>query len=110
MTAQDIVGGAGLAVTVHNRGFITATNVLILVEQVDQAPITPTLTYSKTLASVAPGEMGTVTMPFPLGDYTLFAKADPFNTIAELSEGNNLAVRIVTIKRMKTYLPLIHKQ
>jgi subtilase family serine protease len=78
--------------------------------QGDQVPITPTLAYSETLPSIAPGEMGTVTMPFSPGDYTFFAKADPFNTIAELSEGNNLAVRIVTIKKKKIYLPLIQKQ
>jgi subtilase family serine protease len=110
LTAHDIVGGEGLAVAIHNRGFITATDVLVLVGQGDQVPITPTLAYSETLSSIAPGEMGTVTMPFSPGDYTFFAKADPFNTIAELSEGNNLAVRTVTIKRKRLYLPLIQKQ
>ncbi|MCP4538198.1 MAG: hypothetical protein GY832_13750 [Chloroflexi bacterium] len=110
LTADDIVGGTGVTITMHNAGFITVTDVLVAIYQ-DQIP--GSLLYGQTIPVIPPNESAVVrTAQIVSG--TLFVKADPNNVIAELNESNNLAVRVLAsspqqVPKQHIYLPLILK-
>jgi len=94
LTAEDIQAGSPLSVTVHNGGYVTATNAVV---EGRQDAITRTLLISGTVASIAPGGTGVITTTLDDGSYTLYAHADPAAAIAEIDESNNLAVRTVRV-------------
>ena len=106
VSAEDIHDSSPRTITHHNRGFITATDVLVEVRRDD---ITGTLLYSATLPALSSGAARVVTATLDPGDYTLFVQADPENAIPELDESNNLAVGIVAWP-YRCYLPLVGKE
>ncbi|RLC66276.1 MAG: hypothetical protein DRI48_05055, partial [Chloroflexi bacterium] len=112
LAATDIRGDGPVTITVHNQGFVTATDVVVAVYR---DTITATPLYSGTIGAIGPHSRGTLWLPLaggtftlllPAGDYDLFVEADPAGAIPELDESNNLAVRAVTIPT-RVYLPLV---
>jgi len=99
LTAADIVDDG--AVTVHNRGYLTATGVLV---EVRGGSLTGTVQSSQTIAALAPGESAVVPLTFTGGLF--FVRADPLNAISELDESNNLATGIFLVWH-EIYLPLV---
>ncbi len=114
LAATDIAGSGPVTITVHNQGYVTATDVVVAAYQ-DTA--TGTLVYSGTIGAIGPHSRGTLLLPYaggiltltlPAGEYDLFVEADPDNAIPEMDESNNLAVRAVVISH-HVYLPLVLK-
>jgi len=103
LTAADIQGSGPVTVTVHNGGVLTATAPLLAVRD---GSLTGTLVYSGVLGDIGPGASRTVTLTMEAGQVELWAQADPEDRIAESSEGNNLAVRVMEIPH-RVYLPLV---
>ena len=103
LTARAVKGDGPVMVTVHNVGVVTATAPVLTVRQ---DGLTGTLLYSDTLPALGPGAEGTITFTLSPGSFELWVKADPDNLIAESNEGNNLAVRKVSIP-FRIHLPLV---
>lgn len=80
--------------TVYNNGYLTATSVLI---EARLDGLTGTLVSTSTLAALAPGGSQALALSPPAGQYALFVKADPANTIAEVDESNNLTIILFEI-------------
>jgi len=103
LSAADIAGNDPVRITLHNTGFLTATDVLITVRG---GSIAGPLLDSYRLPSLAAGSAATFTPTLAPGMHTLYVQLDPEAAIAELDESNNLAVREVTL-RWHNYLPLV---
>lgn len=106
LTAADIEGSGPLTITVHNEGYVTATNVLVAMYR---GAITGTLVYSGVIGGIGPNSATTLTLPAAAGAYNLFVEADPGNAIMEMDESNNLAMREIKIP-YQIYLPLVIRQ
>jgi subtilase family serine protease len=102
----DIQGSGPVTVTVHNQGLYTATNVLLTVYQ---DGLTGPLVYSSTRGTLAVGDAWAVPFMPPTGQIELWAQVDPDHAVAELDEGNNLAVRSVGKTTYRIYLPVVLK-
>jgi hypothetical protein len=87
---QNQRGAIGLSIV--NRGFLTATQVLI---EARLGGLQGDSVYSTTIDSLAPGKIMTLSLPPQAGGSRLFIQADPHNTIPERDKGNNLAVWIM---------------
>ncbi len=99
LTAVDIADDG--RVTVHNRGYLTATGVLV---EVHGGSLTGAVQSSQTIAALAPGASAIVPLTFTGGLF--FVRADPLDAIPELDESNNLATGIFLIWQ-EIYLPLV---
>jgi hypothetical protein len=108
LTATDITGNGPLYVTVHNVGLVDAADVVVELHE-DAQSGTLLLLYSETLASIPAGSRASFSLSLPAGEHTLYISADPANAIAEAAEGNNLAIRRVSIFNY-VYLPLVLRQ
>jgi hypothetical protein len=104
LTAADIAGNGPIVVTVHNTGFISATDVVMAVRA---DGLTGTLLYSDTIGSLGPHRTAPVTLTTLAPDRCmLYVQLDPANEIPENDESNNLAVREVELSH-RVYLPLV---
>ena len=104
LTAADIAGSGPIVVTVHNTGFISATDV-VMAARADG--LTGTLLYSDTIGSLGPHCTAPVTLTALAPDrYMLYVQLDPANGIPENDESNNLAVRQVEAFP-RVYLPWV---
>ncbi len=106
LSAADIARDDPVRITLHNTGIVTATEVLITVRA---GGIAGPLLDSHRLPNLAGGSATTFTPTLAPGTHTLYVQLDPEDTIAELDESNNLAVREVTV-RWRSYLPLVLRQ
>ncbi|MEM7125381.1 MAG: CARDB domain-containing protein [Chloroflexota bacterium] len=106
----DVTAGDGrMEVAVHNTGFVSATDILLWIAAGDQPPAMATATYSVTIPTITAAQTQTVTVAMPASNEMWSIKVDPSNTIAELNEGNNLAIRTLNIedRSSEVYLPAI---
>ncbi|MBU0511966.1 MAG: trypsin-like peptidase domain-containing protein [Chloroflexi bacterium] len=97
------VQGSAIAITIHNRGIVTATDVYIVATD---GALDGTVVFSGTLPLVPPGGSTTRVFSPGLGAYHLFVKVDPDNALTETNEGNNLAIREVVLTS-KVFLPIV---
>ena len=99
LTAADIAEDG--RVTIHNRGYLTATEVLL---EVRGSSLTGRVQFSQTIAAIAPGASAVAPLTFTGGLF--FVRADPLDAIPELDESNNLATGIF-LAWQEIYLPLV---
>ncbi len=112
LSAQDIQGGVEvISLTVHNRGLATATNVLLWHVASADLPTAETVANTSTIASIPAGESRVVLIAAPVSTATHAIALDPNNTIAEISESNNVAKHTVTTTKrsIRIFLPLVRK-
>lgn len=106
VTAADGVQNNGAVhVTVHNDG-LTASEAVLVQAWLDAGG--QSVHYSTNLPSIPPGGSTVFQFPAPEKGGTVFIKLDPQNQLAEINEGNNLAV-LHLAELMKIYLPFIRR-
>ncbi|MDD5337664.1 MAG: CARDB domain-containing protein, partial [Candidatus ainarchaeum sp.] len=82
---------ADLRIYVSNGGAAKASSVKVKIT------LGTNITY-KTVSSISPNSKGYVTYSMPLaGDAKVEANADPFNTVSESDESNNIAVQTISL-------------
>jgi len=101
-SSQKVVSGDRVTITATIRNIGTAATANVPVLFTDNGTAVGSV---QTIASIAAGGSGTATVGWDTkgikGDRTIAVTADPTNVIRELSDDNNSATRVVTVKGNK---------